>query len=438
MNIASILSLATPSPKNRLLLIILGVTGTLTMLVVLAAPKPDKKPAEETAWPVTVIEAKEESLSPEITLYGRVETPRTSTLTSSVNAYVEIVAVREGDWVQEGDILVQLDNVDASLLMERRQADFIEANANLSSMLLKGNDDKKILAEEQKLYALFEKRVARYKKLRKDRSISEEALNAVLMETLQRSIALKRQQGLVENTEHQFSRAKANLKRATALLNEARIQFQRTSILAPFSGRITRVSVSPGELVTPGTYLTEMYDEEDLEIRAQIPALFLSSIKGNLRNGIALEAEIHLRDSKIKARLHRLSGKVDIGHSGVDGLFRLMERDAIVELGRAVNINLKLPALNKAIKVPIQSIYGNNRVFVVENHRLKGVDVIRIGELRDQGGSHHILIHSNDVTTGTRVLTSQLSNAISGLKVMIREPAAPQIAQLPVVDAKNG
>lgn len=438
MKLHSLYSFKMPSPKNRLLLMILGVTTTLTMLVVLAAPKPDKKPTEETAWPVTVIEAQEETLSPEITLYGRVETPRTSSLTSAVNAYVKNVVVREGDWVQEGDLLIQLERVDASLLMERRAADFTEAQANLSSTILKGRDDEQIFAEEQKLFKLLEKRVTRYKRLRKDKSISEESLNVVLMEMSQRSIVMKRQKGLVDNTQHQISRANANLKRATALLNEARMQLQRTSIMAPFAGRITMVSVSPGERVAPGALVVEMYDEDDLEIRAQIPGGLLSSIKNGLSNGNPMVAEISLRDRTINARLHRLSGRVKAGHSGVDGLFRLTDRGAIIELGRAVNISLKLPALNKAIKVPIQSIYGDNRVFVVENNRLKGVEVNRVGELRDQGGYHHILINSNDVTTGTRVLTSQLSNAISGLKVLVRDSIAPQIALAPVTTLKNG
>lgn len=425
-----------PMTKNRWLVVICSISTLLAVILVLAAPKPDKKLLAETAWPVTVIEAKEETLSPEVTLYGRVETPRTSTLTSSVKAYVSSVHVREGDWVREGDLLIQFDQVDSALLVERRQADLEEAEAKLKSLTLRGRKDNEILQHEQALFELLGKKVARYKKLRQDRSISEETRNTILMESHQQAIALSRQKSLVEDFEHQMSRSKASLKRFTALLNESMVQLLRNSIRAPFTGRITTVNVSPGELVSPGSVVTQLYDEEHMEIRAQIPTALLSSIKKSLNAGTPLEAEIRLRNKTIRAKLQRLSGKVNTGRSSVDGLFELTD-DAILELGRAVDIGLKLPAVDQAVKIPVQSIYGHDRVFVIQDSRLSGVEVVRMGEFKDQAGEHHILIRSPDISAGTQVLTSQLSNAITGLKVSVRKTPSQVVKSL-VGDLSNG
>jgi hypothetical protein len=62
-------------------------------------------------------------------------------------------------------------------------------------------------------------------------------------------------------------------------------------------------------------------------------------------------------------------------------------------------------------------MYGHNWVFVVNDERLVGITVDRVGELRDKGGQLKVLIRSPEIAPGVPIVTSQLSNAITGLKV---------------------
>ena len=395
----------------------LGLVSVLVItLIVVFKPIPEKKEVLETAWPVTAIAASPQQYAPELSLYGRVESLRQSSLTAAVTAYVEKVSVLEGSWVNQGDLLIQLDPIDASLLVERREADLTEAEANLATLRLKVAENLRILEHERDLDQLAQQRSKRHDQLRQQKSISEETLNAVFSDTNRQAIALSRHEGLVNDANNQLARASATIKRSKSMLKEAEINLRRTQIIAPFSGRVTSVMVSPGELVRPGVVVVEMYDAQTMEVRSQIPARNLAAIKQALDAGEELSAYILIGNEKLNATLTRLSGEVSRGKSSVDGLFRL-SRHTYLELGRAVKLLLSLPTIDNTLLVPVQSMYGHDRVFIIADDRLKGVTITRVGELRDENGHLGILIQSSEIRAGVSIVTSQLSNAITGLKV---------------------
>lgn len=409
------------SRKNRILLTVVAVPLLAIPLLFMTAPEPNVVDAEESSWSVTTLNAEPEALSPQATLFGRVETPRTALLTSAVNAQVVDVHVREGDRVQRNDLLIKLDGEDAQLIVQQREADVAEAEANLASLKLQHADNVAILKHERALYELSEKKLAWNRELRVNKAISEEMMNNVTRESHQQAISLQAKEGLVANFENVLHQAEARVSRANANLEEARVQLARTEIRAPFAGRITRVDLAPGERVTVGMSLAELYDTDSLEIRAQIPSKVLAKL-GDSVHDLAhrpLTADVALDDTSLAAHLTRLSGMVKQGNSGVDGFFRVADPDDRLPLGRVVNLTLRLPVEEDVVKVPIQSIYGEDHVFVVENEHLVSVTINRLGELTDESGHYYILIRAPELTAGMPIVTTQLSNAISGMKVTI-------------------
>ena len=96
-------------------MLILG--GTLLVLVLLFAlqPAPPKKPATEILPLVRTVPAEPGSHRPMVTLYGRLESPREASLAATINAFVDQVQVEEGQWVEPGQLLVQLDDSEVRL-----------------------------------------------------------------------------------------------------------------------------------------------------------------------------------------------------------------------------------------------------------------------------------------------------------------------------------
>ncbi len=68
--------------------------------------------------------------------------------------------------------------------------------------------------------------------------------------------------------EPQMAEARANLAAAQARLDEAELQLSRTSIYAPFTGRVTeRLIDGAGEFVTAGSRLGEIYASDIMDVR---------------------------------------------------------------------------------------------------------------------------------------------------------------------------
>ncbi len=408
-----------------LLAIVLG-TATISTALVAFAPEPDRRPVAETAVPVASLTAVTGTWSPEADLYGRVETPHAARLTALVAATVDALRAREGDRVAAGDVLVQLDETDARLLLRRRQSDLAEARADLEALKLAGSDDRDVLEHQQALHQLALSKVKRYRQLRAQGSISQETLNAVVQDSHAQAIALSRQHNQVQSFEHRLARAEARVTRAEASVEEAGVGLDRTRIRAPFPGRVTRIAVAPGELVSPGGVVAEIYDDSNLEIRVQIPNAHLPVLGRALAAGRTPRASVDFGAWRASGELDRIKGAVGKGQSGVDGLVRLHPGQPTPDLGRAVRLRITLPPLPDVVAVPMQAVYGQRRLFLIEDDLLLGIDVERLGKATDADGQLKLLVRAEELADGTRYLSSQLSNAVTGLRVKVVEGASDE------------
>ena len=176
--------------------------------------------------------------------------------------------------------------------------------------------------------------------------------------------------------------------------------------------------MSPGDRVQPGTPLLSLYATSMLEIRAQIPSSQLHRMRESLDRGTRLTACARLDRREVSARLERLGGQVRPGSGGVDGFFRITEGGSWLELGRTLELLLSLPPQAAAGALPIEAIYGSNRIFRLHEGRMTGVEVERLGEVRNAAGDVRVLVGSLSCAQASIVVT-QLPNAADGLKVSV-------------------
>ena len=149
-------------------------------------------------------------------------------ISAEIAAKVISIDVLEGDRVEAGEQLLQLDCRKRGLARDIAQAAFTQSQARLS------------FARSQ---------LKRANNLKKKNSISDELLD-------QRSTELK------EATANQLTQ-KHNLA-------EAEIDFANCRISAPFAAIVTKRLVSEGSYVVPGTPLVSLVRLNDTEIEAQL------------------------------------------------------------------------------------------------------------------------------------------------------------------------
>ena len=105
--------------------------------------------------------------------------------------------------------------------------------------------------------------------------------------------------------------------------------------------------------------------------------------------------------------------------SGIDGLFRVIEGADRLRLGNLLKIDLQRPLQQGLVPIPFQAIYGNNRIYLLKDGRMQGLDVDAVGQYFPADAPPALLIRSPGIQAGDRIIRTHLPNAVTGLKVKV-------------------
>lgn len=373
----------------------------------------------ERAWRVDVQEIELQTLSPQLTLYGHVTSPRAASLRAAVEADVTQVPAEEGRRVEAGDTLVELDRRELSLLVDQRQADLDDLQAQLRALERSHARDQEALKREQTLLALARRSVERAEDLQRRNVGSPTAVEDAQRTLEQQALAVANRRLAVEDFEAQREQIKARARRAESLLEQARLDLERSRLTAPFDARISQVQVAPGDRVRVGDALVALYDLEALEVRARIPATYMPRVRAALEAHDAPQAMGQVDGLEVSLTLARLAGESPAGGAGVEGIFRVHSGAGEIPLGRFMTVRLSLPAQTDVIALPFEALYGLERIYRLEEDRMRRIGVERIGEWTDASGHERVLVASPELSTGDRIIVTRLPNAMDGLRVSV-------------------
>lgn len=409
----------TLSPVARVLLpliiLALGIIGFL----ILRATAPESPPMEvgERIWRVNTESVSPSTMAPSLSLYGHVTTPRTANLRAAVEADVLETPVEEGRRVAAGDVLVRLDHREIDFLVIQRESDVADIRAQISAEQLRNVRDREALKHDEALLDLAERSVTRARDLFERDAGSQSALDDARRNYEQQALAVNARRLALEDFDARIRQLEARARRAEAQLEDARLDLARTSVTAPFPGRIARLSVSPGDRVRVGDPLITLYDAEALEVRARIPARYLPVVRAALDSGERLSARGEIDGASVHLELTRLAGEAPATGAGVEGLFRVTAGGEHAALGRFMTVHLKLPDEQDVVALPFEALYGTDRVYRLEDGRMRAISVVRRGEWIDDDGREQVLVHSPEIRDGDRLVTTRLPNALDGLRI---------------------
>jgi RND family efflux transporter MFP subunit len=411
------------SIKNVIIpVIILLVAFGIFIGFVKSKPKIGSLPIDEKVWGVEVMTVNPQRMAPQITLFGKVETPRYSQLTAAITADVVNTQVKNGDIVTHDQVLVELDNSDNRLLLKQREAELAEIKALIKSEKARFKSDKTALQHDKKLLELAQQEYQRALSLERDKLSTQASIDTAHQAVLKQRLALEARELAVADHTPRMAQLQARLSKAQALRDLVKLDIERSKIVAPYDGKITAVKVAQGDRARTGNTLIELYDYNALEIKAQIPIQYLDEVQQVL-DGAAGEtpqssAYAAFNGRKVTLHLDRLAGEISPGSGGQDVFFTVEAESKTLPLGKTLEIKLSLPAVDNAIAVPRSAVYGSNRIYRYEDGRMVSHTVERLGEYFD-GTQNMLLIRDTSLEPGQQIITTQLPNAIDGLKIKI-------------------
>ncbi len=402
--------------KILLPLLVLAVGFGAFRVLKSTRPTQDAPAVQERIWRVQVEPAVPQQLAPELILYGRVETPDLLRATASAAAWVTDVAVRDGDRVAAGDVLVHLDERDFLPRIAQVEAQIAQLESEIDSERNRHETDKLALEKEQRLLTLARDAVARQERLKTQQVGAEQALDEAEQAAVQQALAVSNREQSIRDHPARMRGLEARLASSRAQLQTLQLEYERSTLRAPYDGIVSGVLVTQGDQVAKGEALVRLFALESLQVRARIPAPYQAELVTALYGQGELPAEVEIGDIRLPLKLDRIAGEA--GPSGVDGLFHVAGDPAALRLGQMLTLRLERPVRDGLIAVPFGAVYGSGRLYKLEEGRMLGVDVETLGERR--GGRDDVarlLVRSPQIRAGDLIITTHMPNAMDGLRV---------------------
>ena len=213
------------SKRNK---VFLGVgVGTLVVILIMGSASAKREKGIEVRFETVG----RRDLVAAVTASGKIQPKKKVDISADITGRITRIAVREGDFVQKGQFLLQIDPTIYEANMQRATAAMSSAEAG--SVQARANRDQA------------------QRGLQRTKELHEQNPNLVSQEQLEQA------QTAFDIADANLTAAQHNVEQSRAGLREARDQLAKTHLVAPMSGRVTRLAVEEGEVAVPGTFSRE-------------------------------------------------------------------------------------------------------------------------------------------------------------------------------------
>ncbi|OOZ38774.1 efflux transporter periplasmic adaptor subunit [Solemya pervernicosa gill symbiont] len=376
----------------------------------MAAPAYNAAPATISNGVGGVVVVETTQTGPTVVLGGTVVPYKEVTLAAQIPGRVEFIAGAEGDWFEEEQVLVAIDDDD--LLAQRRQVLAEIANADAAMRNAR-------VQYSRELWSPQSKNINRSPGMGMPSMFDQFFTRQMGSMAGYGNPALDRQADLhtfgtnINQTQNQALQARSKLEEVDAKLRDTRA-------VAPFSGVIVKKLVESGDTVQPGKPLLVFADTRYLQIQAEVPARLMPG----LSKGMMVPAKLDVGNTQIEARVAQISPMADVQRHTVTVKFDLPEG---VPGGPGMYAEVLIPDVNVPTRelpiIPATSVVYRGSlpaVFVVNQENRTELRLVRLGESLD----NHTVTVLSGIKEGEMVLVNPPAGMASGWS-----PASPAPGQ---------
>ena len=309
--------------RKKIIIIAVIIAALSALILFLHHGKNDS--VTMTSIPVRVQNPIQQSLPHTETTTGYLIAKQNTNITPLASGYIRSINFHEGQLVQKGDVLFQLDDD-----TQKNALASAEASAKLSD--LQYERDKKLLAR-----------------------------------------------GFI--TQEMVYTAKVTNQQNQAALQTAQTNFAERTITAPFTGTAGAITTSIGDYVSPGTALTALVDNQTLRAQYTLPAKNLNELQINQ----PVVVQTSTGTVKINATVSYISPAIDQSSQTIAVHAKIDNNKNLFKPGEYVTITQSLGNNKNTLLLPEQSVLASidgYSVFTVQNnHAIR--TAVKIGDRID-------------------------------------------------------
>lgn len=374
---------------------VLAASLVAAVLLVFARPAPEEvRPGANEPLLRTVV-ASSQDVPVTVRAQGRVQARAEIDLAAEISGRVVEVSpsLAAGGFFRAGDTLVRIDPVDYELAVERVRAEVAAADVQVAMEVA----EAEVATEEWK------------------------ALDGSKPPALVARVP-------------QLAQARARAAAARAELERARLDLERTTLRAPFDGRVRSEHVDVAQLVTRGATLARIYSTDVAEIRVPLVDADLAHLDLSLdspgQGPTALVTTTFAGvDLEWRARIDRIEGQIDEATHMVhvvavvdDPYGRESKRqEPPLAVGMFVDVAIHGRTARGVFALPRAALRNEHEMLVVDaENRLRRRTVTVLRREPDR------VIVRDGLYEGDRVCVSPLEIAVDGMKVRVAGEAAKE------------
>ncbi len=249
--------------RKRALFLIVGLLVVVAIIVIV-----NRKFSHSGAVNVYAAEVKTTTIRATVSGPGRVVPEKQVKISSGVMGRIVDLAVREGQEVSEGDLLVQVDSTQYAARVREVEGSLRAVKSNVA-------------LQESRL-ARLEMELARQRDLRSSRLVSEKDIQAIETD--------------VKVAKAEMASARHRVSETEACLASTRDDLMKTTIVSPLSGVVSSLDVEEGEIAIvgtmnySGTVLMTISDLSQMEVDAEIDETDVLDVAMGQRSEVYVDA----------------------------------------------------------------------------------------------------------------------------------------------------
>ncbi len=388
-----------------------------------------------------------------ITATGTFQADESTDVAGETSGKVAQTMVSEGDFVKAGDVLIRLDERDASLRLQQSRAAESQSRAQLAqaeaqvrqqqasigldgggnftidnipavrqnrAALISAESDLKLAQTTEKRYAnLLETGDTSRLVFDQKRNETEKAQASVN----QARENLKAAENTARQSNQGIEAARANVQNANAAVESAvsatalaAKTVSDTTIRAPFAGYVSARSVAVGEYISPTTPIATIVRTNPIKAKLQIPEkdAGLISIGMNVSASVAAFA-----DRNFAGRVSALNPLVNETARSLQVEATFENTENLLRPGMFTTARILQSGGDKGIFVPKSAVITDKNtnslgVYVLENEAVK-LRTVQIDESTRDAGEIRIL---SGVNEGEKIAATNIEQLFDGVKVI--------------------
>ncbi len=210
----------------------------------------------------------------------------------------------------------------------------------------------------------------------------------------------------------EYDVARAELKTAQAQIQLVQAQLAKTSITAPFSGKVGLRAVSTGSFLSPETVVTNLMSTNPAKITFAVPEKYAAQVK----EGTEITFTVAGTTNKFKAKVYAIEPGIQAATRTLQLRARADNANGDLMPGSFANIQMPLTVIPDALLIPTQAVVpvqNGKKVFITENGKAKEV-MIETGTRTEKD-----LLVTSGLSAGDTLLTTGVMTLKAGSPVKV-------------------